>query len=209
MKKIFYTLILSGGFALCAVYVNKSGQNSDSLVGVSASTPPAATGTVAIIPTTAPAADQPPQHPPVANPTPGLVPATPQPKPTPAPKPQPTPTPAPTPVPTPAPAPAPTPPPKPKGLYADGSYTGTVANAYYGNIQVQATIADGKLTDVIFLQYPNDRSTSRSINGQAMPALKQEAIAAQSANVDVVSGATDSSLAFQQSLGSALAQAKN
>lgn len=94
------------------------------------------------------------------------------------------------------------------GQYKDGTYTGSVADAFYGNIQVQATIQNGKITDVQFLQYPNDRGTSIEINTQAMPYLKQEAIAAQSANVDIVSGATQSSLAFQQSLGSALSQAK-
>ncbi len=101
------------------------------------------------------------------------------------------------------------PPPKPAGQYADGSYTGNAANAYYGTVQIQAVIQGGKLTAVNFLSYPNDRNTSRSINAQAMPQLKSEAIQAQSANVDSVSGATDTSQAFIQSLGSALAQAKN
>jgi len=106
--------------------------------------------------------------------------------------------------------PAPTPAPViKKNLYADGTYTGDVADAYYGNIQAQITIQNGKLTNVQFLQYPNDRSTSRYINGMAMPALKSEAISAQSSNVDIVSGATDSSQAFIQSLASALSQAKN
>jgi uncharacterized protein with FMN-binding domain len=91
----------------------------------------------------------------------------------------------------------------------DGTYTGDSADAFYGFIQVQVAISGGKLTDVQFLQYPNDRSTSRMINGQAMPILRQEAIAAQSANVDIVSGATDSSQAFIQSLSSALAKAKS
>lgn len=93
------------------------------------------------------------------------------------------------------------------GQYVDGTYTGSAANAYYGNIQVKATISGGKLTDVTFLQYPNDRNTSVYINQQAMPALRAEAIQAQSANVDGVSGASDSSAAFKQSLASALAQA--
>ncbi len=93
-------------------------------------------------------------------------------------------------------------------MYTDGTYTGLPADAYYGLIQVQATIQGGKLTDVVFLQHPSDRRTSQYINGQAMPILKSEAIQAQSANVDIVSGATDSSMAFQQSLGDALAQAK-
>lgn len=76
-------------------------------------------------------------------------------------------------------------------------------------VQVQATVAGGKLADVTFLQYPSDRSTSRYINGQAMGYLKEEALQAQSANVDIISGATDTSLAFQQSLATALAAAKN
>lgn len=92
--------------------------------------------------------------------------------------------------------------------YKDGTYTGTAADAFYGTIQVQATIQNGKLTDVQFLQYPNDRDDSVRINQAAMPQLKQEAIQAQSANVDIVSGATDSSQAFMQSLASALSQAK-
>ena len=97
---------------------------------------------------------------------------------------------------------------KPQGQYADGAYTGIAANAFYGYVQVKALVQNGKLADVQFLQYPNDRSTSRFINSQAMPLLTQEAIQAQSANVDGVSGASDTSAAFQQSLASALSKAK-
>lgn len=95
------------------------------------------------------------------------------------------------------------------GLYADGSYTGISADAYYGTVQVEAIIRDGKVADVQFVQYPDDRSTSRLINEQAMPVLVQEAIAAQSAQVDTASGATFTSDAFRESLSSALALAKN
>ena len=94
------------------------------------------------------------------------------------------------------------------GTYKDGTYTGSAVDAFYGTIQVQAVVQNGKLTDVQFLQYPNDRSRSIAINTAAMPMLKQEAIQAQSASVDIVSGATDSSQAFAQSLASALSQAK-
>ena len=124
-------------------------------------------------------------------------------EPTPTPSPTPTPTPTPTPSPTPAPAPAPA-----TGIYNNGSYTGPITDAYYGNVQVKAVIQGWKLSDVQILQYPNERGTSREINGAAMPQLVQEAIQAQSANVDIVSGATQSSEAFRQSLASALAQAK-
>ena len=92
--------------------------------------------------------------------------------------------------------------------YKDGTYTGATADAFYGTIQVKATIQNGKIADVQFLQYPNDRMRSIAINTVAMPNLKQEAIQAQSANVNVVSGATDSSNAFKQSLADALNQAK-
>jgi uncharacterized protein with FMN-binding domain len=92
--------------------------------------------------------------------------------------------------------------------YKDGSYTGTAADAIYGYIQVKATVQGGKLTDVEFLQYPNDRRNSIEINTQAMPMLKQQAITVQTAQVDGVSGATDTSQAFIQSLGNALQQAK-
>lgn len=93
--------------------------------------------------------------------------------------------------------------------YKDGAYTGNAADAIYGYIQVKAIISGGKLTDVEFLQYPNDRHTSVEINSQAMPLLKQEAIQAQTARVDGVSGATDTSQAFVQSIGDALSQARS
>jgi uncharacterized protein with FMN-binding domain len=96
----------------------------------------------------------------------------------------------------------------PGGVYKDGVYTGGLVDAFYGNVQIQATVNNGKLTGVTFLQYPNDRPRSIAINSQAMPILKSEAIQVQNTNVDIVSGATDTSLAFIQSLASALSQAR-
>jgi len=96
----------------------------------------------------------------------------------------------------------------PGSLYRDGSYTGSVADAQWGVVQVKAIITNGKITDVKFLQYPNDRNRSIYINSIADPQLTSEAIQAQSANVDIVTGATDSSDAFMQSLSDALAQAQ-
>ncbi len=113
------------------------------------------------------------------------------------------------PIPAPVSTPAPIPGPKPKGQYADGTYTGNPADAYYGMVQVRAVIQNGALSDLRILQYPNDRNTSIRINSQALPILRQEAIASQSANIDAVSGASDTSPAFIESLSSALAQAKN
>jgi uncharacterized protein with FMN-binding domain len=91
--------------------------------------------------------------------------------------------------------------------YKDGTYTGSIANAYYGNVQVAVTISGGQITNVKFLQYPDTHSTSVVINQQAMPYLQQEAIQAQSPKVQIISGATFTSEAFIQSLTSALSQA--
>jgi uncharacterized protein with FMN-binding domain len=95
----------------------------------------------------------------------------------------------------------------PAAEYKDGSYTGDVENAFYGNVQVAVTIASGKITVVNFLQSPDDNPNSLYVNQTAMPYLKQEAIKAQSAKVSVVTGATFTSQAFMQSLSSALSQA--
>jgi uncharacterized protein with FMN-binding domain len=93
------------------------------------------------------------------------------------------------------------------GKYKDGNYTGSVADAYYGSVQVEVTISGGKITAVKFLQYPDTHATSVAINQQAMPYLQQEAIQAQSGNVQLISGATFTSQAFIQSMNSALSQA--
>lgn len=94
------------------------------------------------------------------------------------------------------------------GLYKDGSYTGSVADAQWGYVQIKVDIQNGRMTNVQFLQYPDDRQRSIEINGYADPRLAHEAIQAQSAEVDVVTGATDSSEAFMQSLADALTQAQ-
>lgn len=90
--------------------------------------------------------------------------------------------------------------------YKDGSYIGPAVFNGHGTVQVKAVITGGKITNVVFVQVPND-STSAQVNAPAMPQLKSEAIAAQSAKVSGVSGASDTSAAFIESLGAALAQA--
>lgn len=111
---------------------------------------------------------------------------------------------------SPVPQPSPLPPPLPKtqGMYNDGTYTGSPADAYFGTVQVEAIISGGKLSDVRFLQYPSDTSHSTYVSQVALPMLKQEAIQSQNASVDIISGATQTSGAFQESLQSALSQAQ-
>ncbi|UVK42780.1 FMN-binding protein [Mesorhizobium sp. AR07] len=93
--------------------------------------------------------------------------------------------------------------------FADGTYTGPVTDAYYGLIQIQASIQGGRLTALKVLKYPSDRRTSININRQALPMLRDEAISAQSADVDIISGATLTSKAFIRSLGGALKKASS
>ena len=95
-----------------------------------------------------------------------------------------------------------------RGQYKDGTYAGAVVDAFYGMVQVKAVVQNGKLANVQFVQYPNDRRTSVRINSIAMPYLTTEAIQAQSANVDIITGATLTSEAFAQSLQTALDTAR-
>jgi len=92
--------------------------------------------------------------------------------------------------------------------YRDGRSTGPVYDAYYGVVQVQAVIRDGRVVVVNVLRYPFHSGTSRSINRRALPRLEQEVISAQSADVHAVSGATLTSDAFIRSLSGALRQAQ-
>ena len=91
-------------------------------------------------------------------------------------------------------------------LYADGTWTGAAEWTRWGYVQVQATVKNGKLTDVTALQSPSD-GRSRSINSRSQPVLEQEAIAAQSADIDMVSGATYTSRTYSASLQAALDKA--
>ena len=91
---------------------------------------------------------------------------------------------------------------------ADGTYRGPVVNAYYGLMQIEAIVRQGRLASIHVLRYPNTHNTSIYINRRALPQLRDEVINAQSARVDIVSGATLSSHAFIQSLGGALRKAR-
>lgn len=94
------------------------------------------------------------------------------------------------------------------GGYKDGAYTGSVDDAVWGYVQVKVVIQNGKIASVQFVQYPNERNRSIEINNYADPILCQEAVQSQSASVDIVTGATDTSEAFIQSLTDALALAQ-
>ncbi|MGW5660700.1 FMN-binding protein [Streptomyces sp. NPDC003758] len=86
--------------------------------------------------------------------------------------------------------------------------TGEEAQTRYGPVQVRITVKNGKLTDVTAVEYPQDNPRDQEINSYAVPQLNREALTAQSANIDVVSGATYTSQGYQQSLQSALDSVK-
>jgi uncharacterized protein with FMN-binding domain len=86
-----------------------------------------------------------------------------------------------------------------------GTFVGPSVDANYGNVQVQITVKDGKITDATALQAPsgrNDRWTN-----MALPILKKQTLAAQSANIQGASGASYTSYGWYTSLQGALAKA--
>jgi uncharacterized protein with FMN-binding domain len=86
-----------------------------------------------------------------------------------------------------------------------GTFTGPAIFVNYGTVQVQITVANGKVTDAVAVQAPsgrNDRYTR-----MAVPILKQQTLAAQSANIQGASGASYTSYGWTKSLQGALADA--
>lgn len=90
--------------------------------------------------------------------------------------------------------------------YADGTYAGAAIDEPWGVFQVQVTISSGQIIDVSVVSEPDDGHSSR-INSIAVPMLTESAIAAQSGNIDMVSGATWTSDSYATSLQAALDQA--
>src|SRR3954466_1783391 len=95
----------------------------------------------------------------------------------------------------------------PSSSATSGTVTGTAADTRWGAVQVQITIASGAITNVSVVQYPNSDGKDQEINARAMPILIQETLEAQSADIDMVSGATYTSDGYLTSLQSALDQA--
>jgi uncharacterized protein with FMN-binding domain len=81
---------------------------------------------------------------------------------------------------------------------------GPVVPTRYGDVQVEVEESAGRIADVVALQLPSDRRRSAEISNYAAPILHDEALQAQNAQIDVVSGATYTSDAYAQSLQAAL-----
>jgi len=83
--------------------------------------------------------------------------------------------------------------------------TGKTAQTRWGPVQVQITTdASGQITDVEVVDYPSGNGEDQRINSYALPKLVQETLDVQSADIDMVSGATVTSEGYLQSLQSAL-----
>lgn len=90
------------------------------------------------------------------------------------------------------------------GKASSGTFDGSVAQTRFGPVQVRITVSGGKLTDVQALQVPNNNHRDVEINSYAVPILRDEALAAQSARIDTVSGATYTSDGYRESLQAAI-----
>jgi uncharacterized protein with FMN-binding domain len=102
--------------------------------------------------------------------------------------------------------PTPTPSPRSNG-FKSGTFTGTDYPNQFGDVQVKLTVSGGRITDVTAVQYPTDRARSALISQQAIPLLREEVLQAQTANIDILGGATFTTESYAESVQSALDQA--
>ncbi len=83
---------------------------------------------------------------------------------------------------------------------------GAVSQTRYGPVQVSVTFTDGQIVDVHTLQAPSSQHESAQISARSTPLLAKSVIAAQSAKIDTVSGATYTSEGYRESAQSAIDQ---
>ncbi|MEU7019098.1 FMN-binding protein [Streptomyces sp. NPDC046203] len=94
------------------------------------------------------------------------------------------------------------------GTPASGTYTGESVETRYGPVQVRITVSGGRITEATAVRTPFANERDRETAGYAVPVLTSETLAAQSASIDAVSGATYTSEGYTRSLQSALDQAR-
>ncbi|MFD5819648.1 FMN-binding protein [Streptomyces sp. NPDC127038] len=82
--------------------------------------------------------------------------------------------------------------------------TGDTVQTRWGPVQVRITLKEGRITESAAVAYPSGNPRDQEINSYAIPQLRRETLAAQSAQIDSVSGATYTSDGYKQSLQSAL-----
>jgi uncharacterized protein with FMN-binding domain len=105
-------------------------------------------------------------------------------------------------------APPPSPSPSPSGpAVINGTFTGSDVANRFGDVVVRVVISNGHISDVQAVTLPTDRAESAYISSVVGPMLRTEVLQAQSANIDIISGATYTSQSYAQSLETALQQA--
>ena len=90
---------------------------------------------------------------------------------------------------------------------ASKTYPGDTVQTQYGPVQVQITVSGGRITRSEVLQVPWGNGRDQEINSRAVPILNSEAVQSQSAQIDMVSGASFTSSGYLTSLQSAIDQA--
>jgi uncharacterized protein with FMN-binding domain len=88
----------------------------------------------------------------------------------------------------------------------DGTATGPLIETFYGPVQVRITVAAGTITEIAEIKLPSEHLRSRWIRANLVPQLRQRVLTAQSADVDVVSGATYTGQGYLTSVQGALDQ---
>lgn len=88
--------------------------------------------------------------------------------------------------------------------YKDGTFTGSSVSTRYGTVKIAITVSSGKISSVNFISLPDNDMRSSMISSQASPILQSQTLAAQSASIDGVSGATYTSEGYMQSLQAAI-----
>jgi uncharacterized protein with FMN-binding domain len=97
---------------------------------------------------------------------------------------------------------------RPAAPHGTRTVTGAVEDTPYGPVQVRVTLTGTRIADVAAVQLPGDGGRSQEISGYAAPQLRQEVLAAQSARIDTVSGASYTSDGYARSVQSALDAAR-
>ena len=88
-----------------------------------------------------------------------------------------------------------------------GTFTGDSVQTRYGAVQVEIVVVDGAVTSADAIRHPDRDHESAQINSWAVPALNDQVVSAQSANISMISGATVTSMGYLTSLQSAFDQA--
>jgi uncharacterized protein with FMN-binding domain len=91
----------------------------------------------------------------------------------------------------------------------DGTFTGQSTDTRWGPVQVRITVSGGRITAADAVDYPMNNGRDQQINQYAIPQLQNETLQAQSAQIDMVSGATYTSEGYTTSLQSAIDQARS